>query len=186
MGSVRPGRGTLLISSATLADPNFARTLVLVLDSHDDGALGVVLNRPAATGVDEVLAGWGDLVSEPRVLFSGGPVEGSAAVAVGLLAGSGVPPVWQPLTPTLGVVDLDQPPSEYVGHLAGLRIYAGYAGWGAGQLEGEIDEGAWHLAPALDSDLFHAEPDALWREELRRQPGQVAMLSTLPTDATMN
>lgn len=184
---MRPERGTLLISSAALDDPNFARTLVLVLDSHADGALGVVLNRPAETRVDEVLTGWGDVVSEPRVLFSGGPVEGSAAVAVGLLATPSPPPTaWQALTPTLGVVDLDRPSEEYVGHLAALRVYAGYAGWGAGQLESEIDEGAWLLAPALDRDLFHPEPATLWREVLRRQPGQVAMLSTLPPDVSLN
>lgn len=186
---MRPARGTLLISSATLADPNFARTLVLLLDTNPDGALGVVLNRPSDTPVADVLAGYADLVAEPRVLFGGGPVEAGSAVAVGRLTGhgGGTPPApWQALTPTLGVVDLDQPADSYVGHLAALRVYAGYAGWGAGQLEAEIDEGAWHLAPALDDDLFHPRPDELWRRVLRRQPGQVAMLSTLPDDATLN
>lgn len=183
---VRPERGTLLISSATLTDPHFARTLVLVLDADADGALGVVLNRPSETPVGEVLTPWHDLASEPRVLFAGGPVEGNAAVAVARPLGPDVPSVWQQLTPGLGLVDLDQPPETYLGRLSALRVYAGYAGWGAGQLEGEIDEGAWHLAPATPDDLFSSRPEALWRQVLRRQPGQVAMLSTMPDDATLN
>lgn len=183
---MRPARGTLLISSATLTDPHFARTLVLVLDADADGALGVVLNRPSETPVGEVLTPWHDLVSEPRVLFTGGPVEGNAAVAVARPAGAEAPAVWQQLTPGLGLVDLDQPPEVYVGRIAALRVYAGYAGWGAGQLEDEIDEGAWHLAPATPADLFSNRPGTLWRQVLRRQPGQVAMLSTMPDDATLN
>lgn len=183
---MRPERGTLLISSATLSDPNFARTLVLVLDADAEGALGVVLNRPSQTPVGDVLTSWHDLANEPRVLFSGGPVEGNAAVAVARLAGAEQPPAWQPLTSDLGLLDLDQPPQSYVGHISALRVYAGYAGWGAGQLDREIEEGAWHLAPALGEDLFHPDPETLWRQVLRRQPGQVAMLATLPDDASLN
>jgi putative transcriptional regulator len=197
--AMRPMRGSLLISSATLEDPNFARTLVLVLDSDEGGSLGVILNRPSERPVGDVLTSWRDLTTPPQVLFSGGPVEGNAAIAVAALAGTERPEAWQELTATepgqgagmtlgltLGLIDLDQPADTYVGKLAALRVYAGYAGWGAGQLEAEIEEGAWHLAPAAQGDLFHPRPDTLWREVLRRQPGQVAMLTTLPEDATLN
>lgn len=198
--AMRPTRGSLLISSATLEDPNFARTLVLVLDSDDGGSLGVILNRPSRRPVADVLTSWRDLTTPPQVLFAGGPVEGDAAIAVAALAGTERPEAWQELTSapepapgsgqspglTLGLIDLDQPTDAYVGRLAALRVYAGYAGWGAGQLEWEIDQGAWHLAPAVQGDLFHPRPDTLWREVLRRQPGQVAMLTTLPEDATLN
>ncbi|SDT04150.1 putative transcriptional regulator [Nocardioides scoriae] len=183
---MQPARGSLLISSATLQDPRFARTLVLVLDSDDSGSLGVVLNRPATTPVGEVLASWSDLTSAPQVLFEGGPVEGNAALAVARLSGAGVPEAWQPLSATLGILDLDRPPEEYVGLISALRVYAGYAGWGPGQLDDEIDSGSWHLAPAEDHDLFSDDPGGLWRQVLRRQPGPVAMLSTLPEDASLN
>lgn len=183
-------RGSLLISSAALEDPHFARTLVLVLDCDEGGSLGVILNRPSERPVGDVLPAWRDLTNEPQVLFAGGPVEGNAAIAVAALSGGTRPEAWQELvatgTLTLGLIDLDVPPDTYAGRLAALRVYAGYAGWSPGQLEGEIDDGAWHLAPAVHGDLFHPRPETLWREVLRRQPGQVAMLTTLPDDASLN
>ena len=84
------------------------------------------------------------------------------------------------------MVDLDGSPDDFLGRLAGLRIYAGYAGWGAGQLEDEIAEGSWHVVPAQSSDLFSDSPDRLWREILRRQPPPLSMLATLPEDVTLN
>lgn len=183
---MQPARGSLLISSATLRDPSFARSLVLVVDSDEDGSLGVILNRPSATPVGDVLSAWGDVTTAPQVLFSGGPVEGNAALALARLTGVRRPGAWQALTPTVGVVDLDRPPEEYLGLVSALRVYAGYAGWGAGQLDREIDEGSWHLAPAEDRDLFSTTPDTLWRQVLRRQPGPVAMLATMPEDAALN
>lgn len=183
---MQPSRGSLLISSATLQDPSFARSLVLVVDSDENGTLGVILNRPSATPVGAVLEAWSDVTSAPQVLFSGGPVEGNAALALARLAGDQRPEAWQPLTPTIGLIDLDRPPEEYVGLVSALRVYAGYAGWGAGQLDREIDEGSWHLSPAEDHDLFSTAPDTLWRQVLRRQPGPVAMLATMPEDASLN
>lgn len=183
---MQPARGSLLISSATLQDPSFARSLVLVVDSDDDGSLGVILNRPSATPVGEVLSAWSDVTTAPQVLFSGGPVEGNAALALARLSGPRRPDAWQPLTPTIGVVDLDRPAEDYVGLVSAVRVYAGYAGWGAGQLDREIEEGSWHLAAAEDHDLFSTTPDTLWRQVLRRQPGEVAMLATMPEDASLN
>ena len=82
-----PRAGSLLIASATLLDPNFARCLVLMLDSDEDGSLGVILNQPSDTPVSTVLGPWQQLTSEPGVLFRGGPVEGNAALALGSLSG---------------------------------------------------------------------------------------------------
>jgi putative transcriptional regulator len=185
---MQPAAGSLLIASATLVDPNFARRVLLVLESNDEGSLGVILNQPAETTVGEVLAPWEDLVNPPGVFFRGGPVDLNAALAVGSLVGPpDDPPLgWRPLTESLGLVDLDSSPVDLLGRLGGLRIYAGYSGWGAGQLDMEIAEGSWHVVPAQRSDLFSDNPDRLWGEILRRQPPPLSMLATLPEDASLN
>lgn len=188
MVDMQPAAGSLLIASATLVDPNFARCVLLVLDSNDDGSLGVILNQPSETSVGEVLEPWRDLVNPPEVFFRGGPVDLNAALALASLVGPpDDPPLgWRPLTGSLGLVDLDSEPDEFLGRLGALRIYAGYAGWGAGQLDMEIAEGSWHVVPAQRSDLFSDSPDRLWGEILRRQPPPLSMLATLPEDASLN
>ncbi len=183
---MQPAAGSLLIASATLVDPNFARCVLLVLDSNSDGSLGVILNRPSDTPVGEVLTPWQDVTSEPGVFFRGGPVELNAALAIGAIAEGDEPPGWRPLTGSLGMVDLDSPPDEFLGRLTALRVYAGYAGWSADQLESEIAEGSWHVVPATETDLFSRAPDQLWGDVLRRQPPPLSMLATLPEDANLN
>lgn len=185
---VRPG--VLLVAAPTLIDPNFADTVVLLLDADDNGALGVVLNRPSPVRVIEVLGDWCDVVTDPEVLYRGGPVGTDGALAVGRLAEPAAEPVgWRTVFADVGIVDLDTP-VELVGEtLSALRIFAGYAGWSADQLEGEIDEGAWYVVPSQPDDLFgdHAERGTdLWREVLRRQPGELAWVSTRPVDPTLN
>ena len=181
-----PSAGSLLIASATLVDPNFARCLLLMLDSDEDGSLGVILNQPSDTPVSAVLGPWQELTSEPGVLFRGGPVEGNAALALGSLSGAAEPPGWRPLGGRLGLVDLDADPGDCADALAGVRVYAGYAGWGAGQLDAEIAEGSWYVVDATEADLFTSSPDLLWRDVLRRQPTPLSLLTTLPGDANLN
>jgi putative transcriptional regulator len=183
---MQPAAGSLLIASATLVDPSFARCVLLVLDSNDEGSLGVILNRPSEIPVGDVLTPWQDVVSQPSVFFRGGPVELNAALALGSIAPDTDVPGWRPLTGSLGMVDLDSSPEVFLGRLTALRVYAGYAGWSADQLEGEIAEGSWHVVPALDADLFSAQPDLLWGGVLRRQPPPLSMLATLPEDANLN
>ena len=179
--------GRLLIASPLLQDPNFARSIVLLLNTDDDGSLGVILNRPSTMPVGEVLAPWAALVGGPDVLFRGGPVETDAALAVARVVGAGDELVgWRPLFDRTGLVDLDTPVELVEGGLSDIRIYAGYAGWSAGQLEAEIDSGAWLVVPADPADLFAPDPDQLWSQVLRRQPGEVAMLATMPADPTQN
>ena len=138
----------------------------------------------------EVLDQWQDLVQPPGVFFRGGPVELNAALAIGSVVSEDDAPLgWRGIESpglSLGMVDLDSPPDDFLGRLTGLRIYAGYAGWGAGQLEAELAEGSWHVVPAHHSDLFSDDPDLLWREILRRQPPPLSMLATLPEDASLN
>lgn len=179
--------GMLLVATPVLADPNFADTVVLLLDVDEHGALGVVLNRPSAVPVAEVLADWGDVVAEPEVLFLGGPVSTEGALAVALLrTADDVPLGFRKVTGQLGLVDLDTPVELVDGSLQGLRIFAGYAGWGAEQLNGEIEEGSWYVVPAQAVDVFRPYPADLWRDVLRRQPGELAWHSTRPADPDLN
>lgn len=179
--------GSLLVATPALVDPNFAETVVLLLDVNEDGCLGVVLNRPSPVLVAEVLADWRDIVAEPEVLFRGGPVNPDGALAVGLLADrSDVPVGFRGIFDDLGVVDLDTPLELVDGSLAGLRIYAGYAGWSAGQVQQEIASGDWYVVPAVVSDVFRPDSSELRRDVLRRQPGEIAWLSTRPLDPDLN
>ncbi len=176
--------GDLLVATPALLDPNFEHTVVLVLDVDEDGALGVVLNRPSTMPVAEILPGWSPLAQPPGVLFQGGPVGADTALGVG--ASTSDPVGFRPLYDDVGIVDLDTPPEIATPALSHLRIFAGYAGWGAEQLRGEIQDGSWYVVPSQPGDLFGDEPAALWSRVLRRQPGELAWVSTRPLDPTMN
>lgn len=177
----------LLVASPTLLDPNFADTVVLLLDADEDGALGVVLNRPSPVAVAEVLGQWSGAVAQPDVLFEGGPVSTDAALAVALLRDPEEVPVgFRVVEGRLGLVDLDAPAELLSGSLAGLRIFAGYAGWAPGQLEAEVEEGTWYVAAGEALDVFRGDTDRLRRDVLRRQPGELAWRSTRPADPDLN
>jgi putative transcriptional regulator len=179
--------GMLLLASPELVDPNFADTVVLLLDADEQGALGVVLNRPSPVPVVSVLADWGDLVAEPEVLFRGGPVSPEGALAVALVHDpASVPIGLRPVTDRLAIVDLDASATELDDAVDGMRIFAGYAGWGAGQLEVEIEGGDWYVVPALPPDPFRADQSDLWREVMRRQPGELAWHMNRPIDPELN
>ncbi len=179
--------GMLLLASPELLDPNFAGTVVLLLDVNDEGALGVVLNRPTGLAVSEVLAAWSEVVAEPEVLFQGGPVETEGALAVALLESREATEVgFREVVGRLGLLDLDTPVELIADGLARLRIFAGYAGWGADQLRREIEEGSWYVVPALADDIFLADATHLRRDVLRRQPGDLALHSTRPRDPALN
>jgi len=183
--------GRLLVAAPALGDPSFARAVVLVLDHDEDGALGVIINRPTPVDVAEVLPGWRSFATSPGVLFQGGPVAldsalGLAAVPATRNGADDEPLGWRRVIDRLGLVDLDTPPEIIAAEMAGLRIFAGYAGWGAGQLEAELAEDSWYVVAADPSDAFSSEPQDLWRSVLRRQPGDLAFVSTCPYDPTMN
>ena len=184
---IAPAAGRLLVAAPALVDPNFDHTVVLLLDVDENGALGVVLNRPSPVAVDEILGGWSDLVTRPEVLFQGGPVSTQGALAVATLrTEDDVPVGFRAVDGRLGLVDLDTPIELLEGSLDGLRIFAGYAGWGAQQLDGEIEEGSWYVVPGQIPDVFRDDPAELWRDVLRRQPGELAWHSTRPFDPDLN
>jgi putative transcriptional regulator len=186
MVAMEPATGSLLIAAPTMADPNFARSIVLLLDAGESGALGVVLNRPTELEVADVLEPWADLVVGPGVLFQGGPVETDAALAVAAVTADDDPVGWRRVFGSTGLVDLDAPVEILASAVSSLRIFAGYAGWGAGQLEAEIEEGAWYVVPAEPQDPFLDDPERLWARVLRRQGGQLAMLATMPAEPGLN
>jgi putative transcriptional regulator len=184
--------GDLLVATPSLLDPNFERTVVLLLDIDDDGALGVVLNRPSTVAVAEILPDWSQLTGTPDVLFRGGPVSPDAALAVGasMTFGMGTTDIeplgFRRLYDDVGIVDLETPPELAGPMLAHLRIFAGYAGWGREQLREEIRTGSWYVLPSTAGDLFGTDPLGLWQRVLRRQPGELAWVSTRPADPTLN
>lgn len=175
----------LLVATPRLGDPNFSRAVILVLEHNEDGALGVVLNRPSTASLTETLPSWRDTVSEPAVVFVGGPVQQTAALGLGWCP-TGVPGEGlHILGDVVGTVDLDAPDDVPSGSL-GVRIFAGYAGWGHDQLTAEIETGSWYVVDAVPGDAFTAEPERLWRTVLRRQPGELAFVSLYPDDPTLN
>ncbi len=177
----------LLLASPALLDPNFVDTVILMLDVGPEGALGVVLNRPTGLPVGEVLAPWSEVVAEPEVLFQGGPVETDGALAVALRRSDGADVLGlREVVDRLALLDLDTPVELVSDELDGLRIFAGYAGWGAGQLEREIEEGSWYVVPGIARDVFRPDTSTLRRDVLRRQPGDLAWHSTRPVDADLN
>lgn len=179
--------GSLLLASPGLLDPNFVDTVVLLLDVNEEGALGVVLNRPSALPVSEVLGDWGDVVDEPEVLFQGGPVSTDGALAVALASADGVDAAgFKAMWGRVGLLDLDTPRELVDGTVDRLRIFAGYAGWGAGQLQAEVAEGSWYVVPGRVDDIFGGEVPDLRRQVLRRQPGDLAMHATRPADPELN
>jgi putative transcriptional regulator len=184
--------GRLLAATPLLGDPNFRRTVVLIVeDDRDEGTLGVILNRPTEVPLDQVLESWTDLVSGPPVVFRGGPISPNSALALAIAQGAAEPVGWRsldgsPMMSRLGLVDLGAPPELLADGISSMRVFAGYAGWGAGQLRDEIEEGAWYVLPGNPADAFVAEPERLWQEVLRRQGGELAMVATYPDDPVWN
>ncbi|MCE2527253.1 MAG: YqgE/AlgH family protein [Actinomycetia bacterium] len=173
--------GQLLVASPRLVDPNFARTVVVLLNHDEQGAMGLVVNRPTESPVADHLPEWGDRLVAPAVVFYGGPVEPS--IAIGLRQSYDTSDGGTPV-PGVGMVNLAEEEAEET--QGGVRVYAGYAGWGAGQLEDEIEEESWIIVPGFATDVFSLSPDRLWAEVLGRQGGKIALLASMPIDPQLN
>jgi len=176
-------KGQLLIAGPGLVDPNFWRTVVLVGEHSDDGALGVILNRASGSSVGEALPELTALAADLGAVYVGGPVQPSAIVVLADFVeperASGI------VLDTVGFLPAETGP-ENLGELRRARVYAGYAGWGPGQLDGELEEGSWIVEPAVPDDVFTRDPDGLWSAVLRRKGGFFALLATMPPDPSAN
>jgi putative transcriptional regulator len=181
-----PLKGRLLVATPVLDDPNFDRTVVWLLEHGDDGALGVVLNRPSTLAVAEPLPGWADLAGPLPVVFVGGPVSSSSVIGLARVTGEVPPGSWEPVAGAIGVVDLTTDPLLLTPVVGALRCFAGYSGWGSGQLEGELLDGAWVVVDAEAGDAFTDDPAGLWRAVLARQPNELARMALVPDDPTLN
>ena len=176
-------RGKLLISAGDLFDPNFRHTVVLVGEHNGEGALGVILNRELDVLVEDAVPGLARLVPTGTLLHEGGPVRRTSAVLLAQLTRpelAGVP-VFGSVGFLTGDVSDDIAPD-----VVRARVYAGYAGWGPGQLEAEMEAGGWIVEPAREEDVFTDAPSLLWSHVLERKGGQYRQLSRIPYDPSMN
>lgn len=176
-------RGSLLISSGGLFDPNFRHTVVLVGEHNADGALGVVLNRALDVTVREAVPGLADLVPPDAPLFQGGPVQPSSPVLLAEFADPDLADIlaFGSVGFLVGEVSAGVAP-----HVLRARVFAGYSGWGPGQLEAEIAADSWILEPARADDVFTEAPDLLWSRVLERKGAEFRRLSRMPYDPSMN
>lgn len=184
-----PATGRLLVASPALGDPNFERAVVLLLEHGDDGSLGLVLNRPSDLDVAEPLPRWSRFTPDPAVVFVGGPVSRNSVIALATAAvdGPALPrPAFEPLLGALGVLDLSADPDLLGGGIDEVRVFAGYAGWGGGQLVDELDDGAWYVVDSEVADAVGATPAALWHRVLARQGGTLARVARVPADPRVN
>jgi putative transcriptional regulator len=177
-------RGQLLVAGPALVDPNFRRTVVLIGEHGDEGAMGVVLNRVSTTLVDDAVPPISSLTGPDEPVYLGGPVQPQAVVVLADFADVEQAEVM--VVDNIGFLPGEIEDTSAVGELRGVRIFAGYAGWGPGQLEDELEEGAWIVVPASSSDVFTTAPQTLWSDVLRREGGSLAILALLPDDPRVN
>jgi putative transcriptional regulator len=189
-------KGSLLIAAPSLADPNFVRTVVLVAEHNEEGALGLVLNRPGSLPVREL---WSNISDEPAETeartFVGGPVQKEAVLF--LHGHDDLAPGAEPIVPGVYLggevevlasvlrrdADLRR---EGAGDGALFRVFSGYSGWGAGQLDGEMKAGGWLTVPASADHVFRSPPERLWALALEAVGGAYKFYSLMPPDPEMN
>lgn len=176
-------RGQLLISSGGLYDPNFRHTVVLVGDHTPDGALGVVLNRALDLTVQQAVPPLAGLVPEGSPLFQGGPVQPSSPVLIAELQDPDLADIL--VFGSVGFLVGDVP-DGIESSILRARVFAGYSGWGPGQLEAEMEEDSWILEPAREDDVFTDSPELLWSRVLQRKGPEYRRLSRMPYDPSMN
>jgi putative transcriptional regulator len=174
-------RGSLLIAGPQLLDPNFRRTVVLVADHGDEGAMGVILNRPSGMTVSDAAPDLEPLIGPDAPIFAGGPVQPTSGVVLAEVAEADEPVFGDVvLVPGLGEL------TDVIDGAEHVRVFAGFAGWGPGQLDDELGRDDWIVEPAQVSDVFSEEPESLWGNVLERKGGQYALLARMPDDPSQN
>lgn len=178
-------RGRLLVASPSLADPNFRRAVVLVLEHSPEGALGLVLNRPTPLVAREALPGaLADAMPSGERVHQGGPVQPEAVIVLADFTDTALAAAVA--FARVGIVDPDADASKLDAAVRAIRAYGGYAGWGQGQLEGEIAEDAWIDAAPAPEDVFGDDPDGLWSRVLERKGGAWRLIARMPENPSVN
>jgi putative transcriptional regulator len=177
-------RGQLLVAGPTLLDPNFARTVVLIVEHEEQGAMGLVLNRPSPILAEQAIPELSDALDPEETLWVGGPVQETSVVVLADFEGSGLDS--NSVQGGLGLVLPEADLEEVGGTVRRARAFLGYAGWGPGQLEGELDRDDWIVAEFEPTDAFTDDPEHLWSQVLARMGGQYALLATMPPDPSVN
>jgi putative transcriptional regulator len=177
-------RGQLLIAGPALLDPSFWRTVVLVAEHSDDGALGLVLNRPSETTVGEAVPQLEGLVDPDAQLFIGGPVQPSAVIVLAEFEDAADAALIA--FDDVGVLGTGLSADELAAGVRSARAFVGHAGWGPGQLDSELERGDWILEPARREDAFSEAPRDLWSEVLMRKGGSYALIARMPPDPSVN
>jgi putative transcriptional regulator len=176
-------RGQLLVASPGLLDPNFRRTVVLVVAHDDDGAVGIVLNRRSETEVADAVPELAD-IAVPDVLVSvGGPVQSEAVLV--LAEWDDAEEAGSIVFEDVGLMGAQAELDRVAAATRRVRVFAGYAGWTSGQLEAELSEPSWILEEAEPEDVFGDDPD-LWSAVLRRKGGAFTLIATMPEDPSLN
>ncbi|MEN8376858.1 MAG: YqgE/AlgH family protein [Gemmatimonadota bacterium] len=176
-------KGQLLISGGGLYDPNFRHTVILLAAHDEQGAVGVVLNRPLDVTVEDAVPVLSDLTVPGEALFEGGPVEPGHAVLLVEVDDPGMLDVQ--VFGSVGFLT-GEVSAELRPRIRRARIYVGHSGWGPGQLEAEMGEDSWILEPAIADDIFTDDPDSLWRRVLERKGPDYVAVSRIPFDPSMN
>lgn len=179
-----PSAGGLLLATPGMHNAVFDRTVIMLLEHHDEASMGLVLNRPSTIAAGAVLPQIAGL-AEPDVVFLGGPVEEGTALVLAEPTESAQTDLHYPRN-GIGLVDLTDPDPMIGSTIARVRVYSGYAGWGPGQLEEELRAGAWITAEAVPTDLWHTDSDVLWASVLRRQHGLTRFLASYPDQPWLN
>ena len=180
-------RGKLLLASPILVDPNFRRTVVLITEHSDEGAMGLVLNRPSEAAVGDAVPELSWLADDPddEAVYMGGPVTPGGVMVLAEFKETDASTI--NVFANVGFVPGDVEDVEaFAANLGRRRIFAGHAGWGSGQLEAEMKEDSWIVEDAVPDDVFYFDPDELWSAVLRRMGRQYALLATMPLDPSLN
>ena len=177
-------RGQLLVAGPTLLDPNFHRTVVLVVEHDDGGAMGLVLNRPSPIPAEQAIPELGSALGPDERLWMGGPVQPTSVVVLAEAGDAELPTM--PVGADLGLVLPDSDLDEVATAVRRARPFLGYAGWGPGQLDDELGRDDWIVAALRPGDAFTDDPEALWGRVLGRKGGAYALLATMPPDPSVN
>jgi putative transcriptional regulator len=154
------------------------------VEHSEEGALGLVLNRPSESTVGDAVPQLVELADAEDEVLVGGPVGQSAVI---VLADFEDPDEAALIAfDNVGVLGGGEPSPPDGSGLRRARVFAGHSGWGPGQLDGELERGDWILEPARYSDAFTSQPDDLWTEVLERKGGSYALVARMPPDPSLN